>query len=76
MRLGERAEQLGEFALIVRIGIVLVAEEDDPMGEQGPADLRDDLRRKVAADPDAGDLGAEAGAHLVHVDVIERVSGG
>lgn len=70
MRLGERSEQLRERLLIGLVGVLLVAQEDDAVGEQRLTDLMYDLGRQVAADAYPVDFGADVRRHLRDVDVL------
>lgn len=63
-----RAEQLGERLVSGLVEVVLAAEEDDLVGEEGGTDLGDGLGGQVAAEADAADLGADAAADLVDGD--------
>ena len=60
VRRGRLAEQPGEGHLAPLVEMFLAAEEDHLVGEQGVADLGGDVGGQVAAEPHAGDLGADA----------------
>ena len=70
MRLGQRAEQPGEGALVVVGEAVLVAQEHDLVPEQGGAQLRERGRVHVAVRPDSLDHGADDAADLPDGDVL------
>lgn len=58
------AEQLGEGLVTGLVEVVLAAEEDDLVGEEGRSDLGDGAVGQVAAEAYAADLGSDAAADL------------
>jgi hypothetical protein len=69
MRLGGRAEPLGEAQL--RIGVdVLPAQKDHAMAQQRPAELADNLLRELPIGHDTSDLGTDVAADLANFDVL------
>src|SRR6476659_6247229 len=62
---GERAEQLGEAELAGVVEVVLAAEEDDLVLEQGGPDVGDGLGIEIRAEADAVDAGADATAEAL-----------
>jgi hypothetical protein len=63
---GRRAQLRGQAQLAVVIQIVLLAEEDHLVLEQGGVDLRDGRRIEIRAELDALDARADGGAEFDH----------
>ena len=63
---GRRAQLRGEPELAVVVQIVLLAEEDHLVFEQGGVDLWDGRRIQIRAEVDALDARADVGAELDH----------
>lgn len=57
-----RAEQPGEGLVTGFVEVVLPAEEDDLVGEEGAPDLGDGVGGQVTGEPDPADLGTDAAA--------------
>ena len=68
---GEGTQQLAESPLVGVGGVLLVAQEDDLVPEQGGPQFGHRGRFDVAADPDAADDGTDGAADLGHVDTPE-----
>ena len=64
---GERAEAPGEGELAVGVE-VLVAEEHDPVGEEGGPDLRTRLVRQFGGQVHPAHLGPDAGRQGLNLD--------
>lgn len=78
------AEQLGEGLVTGLVEVVLAAEEDDLVGEEGGPDLGDGTVGQVAAEAYAADLRSDAAADLGdggggggcgHEDSLDRCRG-
>ncbi len=65
VRGGERAEQLGERAVLLVVEVVLAAQEDDLVLEDGRTKLFDLDRREVARELQPVDAGADPAAEAV-----------
>ena len=63
------AEQAGERQLLLVVEVVLVAEEDHLVGQQGLADLFDRGRGEVAPEAHAVDPGTDAAPQLGDCDL-------
>jgi hypothetical protein len=68
VRGGERAEQLGEGDLRVVVEVVLPAEEQHLVLEEGRAHLGDGVVVEVTVETDTVDDGADAAADLADLD--------
>jgi len=75
VRLCHLANQLGERELVRVSGVLLIAQEHDPVPEPRRAQLGERGRLDITANPDPADDRADHAADLSHLDALKVTAG-